>query len=151
MPLEGYQQRLALPRGTLADMPGETDLPTLLQSLDPLLRPGEFVYVSVPGLEALPGVDVLASVEEPEGLSVVLHRGDADALSMAYDYVAAWIILRVHSALAAVGLTAAVSTALAVEAISCNVIAGLHHDHLLFPLDDADRALTILRRLASTN
>jgi len=103
----------------------------------------------MPSTEALPELDVLARVEEPEGLSIVVRREDADALVAPYDYVAAWIILRVRSSLAAVGLTAAVSTALAAEAISCNVIAGVHHDHLLVPLDDAKRALAILHRLAS--
>jgi hypothetical protein len=127
-----------------------TELATLLRSLDPVLRPGEFVYVPVPSMPAASQVEVLASVVEPEGLSVVMRREDADALSMAYDYVAAWIILRVQSSLAAVGLTAAVSTALAAEGISCNVIAGLHHDHLLVPLDDVDRALAVLRRLVSS-
>ncbi len=130
-------------------MTAETELPVLLHSLDPERRPGEFVYVSMPPTIDPPDVDVHASVEEPEGLSVVVRRDDADAFGMAYDYVAAWIILRVHSSLAAVGLTASVSTALAAEGISCNVIAGLHHDHLLVPVDSADRALAILRGLAS--
>ena len=130
-------------------MTGETELPVLLRSLDPERRPGEFVYVSLPPTVDPPDVDVLASVDEPEGLSVVLRRDSADALGMTYDYVAAWIILRVHSSLAAVGLTALVSTALAAEGISCNVIAGHHHDHLLVPVESADRALVVLQALAS--
>ena len=54
-----------------------------------------------------------------------------------------------HSALEAVGLTAAVSRALADEGISCNVIAGLRHDHLLVPAADGDAALASLRRLVA--
>lgn len=54
-----------------------------------------------------------------------------------------------HSALAAVGLTAVVSAALAQAGISCNVIAGYHHDHLLVPLDSVEEALTILRDVAA--
>lgn len=77
----------------------------------------------------------------------MLSQDDADRLGLAYDYVAGWIALQVHSALAAVGLTAAVSAALAEANISCNVVAGYHHDHLLVPIKCLDEALTVLRKL----
>jgi len=125
---------------------GETDLATLLASLEPELRPGEYVYVVVDDLD---GVEPEATVREPEGISAVLTRERADALGLPYDYVAAWITLRVHSALAAVGLTAAVSRALAQAGLSCNVIAGYHHDHLLVPAGRGEEALAVLRRLSS--
>ena len=38
-----------------------------------------------------------------------------------------WMALAVHSSLAAVGLTAAVATALAARGIACNVVAGYSH------------------------
>ena len=79
---------------------------------------------------------------------MVLRKEDADRLGLDYDYVAGWITLTVQSSLAAVGLTAAVSTALAEAGISCNVVAGYHHDHLLVPADRLDDALAALRRLA---
>ena len=127
-------------------MSGETDLATLLASMEPELRPGEYVYVVVDDLD---GVEPEATVREPEGLSAVLARERADALGLPYDYVAAWITLRVHSALAAVGLTAAVSRALAQAGLSCNVIAGYHHDHLLVPAGRGEKAVAVLRRLSS--
>nr|WP_269151213.1 ACT domain-containing protein [Spelaeicoccus albus] len=68
---------------------------------------------------------------------------------MPYSFVAGWITLQVHSALDAVGLTAAVSTALATAEISCNVIAGNYHDHLLVPIDRLDDALGVLRELTA--
>lgn len=46
------------------------------------------------------------------------------------------------------GLTAAVSRALADAGLSCNVVAGFHHDHLFVPYEDAEHAVEILRRLA---
>jgi len=45
-------------------------------------------------------------------------------------------------------LTAAVSTALTRAGISCNVVAGHYHDHLLVPLDRVDDALIALSDLA---
>jgi hypothetical protein len=125
-------------------MGAERDLDRLLRAMDPVRRPGEFVFVSRREPVPLPAV---ASVVEDEGISYVLARADADELGFAYDFVAAWITLTVHSALDAVGLTAAVAGALAEAGISCNVIAGAHHDHLLVPVDRAEEALTVLGRL----
>ena len=116
----------------------------LLSSMEPELIPGEFVFVSTAGVQAPSGLDPLGSVVEPQGLSLVLTREQADEAGLSYDFVAAWITLRVQSSLAAVGLTAAVSTALAGARISCNVIAGFHHDHLLVPHEHAEEALAIL-------
>ncbi len=79
----------------------------------------------------------------------MLVQSVADARSLPYDFVAGWITLQVHSALDAVGLTAAFSTALAEHGISANVVAGYYHDHLLVPIDDVDRALAALRELAA--
>jgi hypothetical protein len=125
-------------------MQGERNLERLLASLEPLQRAGTFVFAVVEDAAALEAVVPEATVREEEGLTVVLRREEADRLGIAYDHVAAWITLRVHSALDAVGLTAAVSTALAGAGMSCNVIAGYHHDHLLVPADRAPEAITVL-------
>jgi uncharacterized protein len=134
------------PRAAL--MSGERDLQALLRSARPELRPGTFVFIVVHDEAPLDTLAPDATVREPEGLTAVVRRERADALGFTYDYVAAWITLRVHSALAAVGLTAAVSTALARAGISCNVIAGYHHDHLLVPADRAADALAALSELS---
>jgi hypothetical protein len=126
----------------------ERDLPKLLARLEPELRSGRFVFVESTEDLPVPGPKILASVQEPEGLSAVVHQRDADDMGLRYDFVAAWIVLRVDSALDAVGLTAVVSSRLADSGISCNVIAGLRHDHLLVPFDRADEAVESLRRLA---
>ncbi|GGT03111.1 MULTISPECIES: ACT domain-containing protein [Streptomyces] len=129
-------------------MPGEKDLRTLLASMSPQLNEGEYVFALAPAGEVPEGVRPVATVREEEGLTLVLPRADADRLGLAYDYVAAWITLRVHSALDAVGLTAAFATALASAGLSCNVVAGFHHDHLFVPYDEAPRALAVLADLA---
>src|SRR4029453_10820894 len=129
-------------------MPGETDLKTLLESVHPVIRDGDYVYALWPHGKPLEG-DIEAAVREAEGLTVVLPRDEADRLGLSYDFVASWITLQIHSALEAVGLTAAVSAALTHAGISCNVLAGFHHDHLLVPVADADRALEILHELAA--
>ena len=103
-------------------------------------------YVFAAG-EPPPGVSPFALIREEEGPTLVLTRADADRTGLAYDYVAARITLRVNSALADVGLTAAFSRALAAAGISCNVIAGLAHDHLFVAWDERARALALLQEL----
>lgn len=125
-------------------MSGERDLAVLLASTRPVLVHPAVVLVSVPDAAGLPA---LATVVEDEGVTVVLRRDDADALRLPYEWVGAWITLRVHSALEAVGLTAAFSTALADAGISCNVLAGFFHDHLLVPADRTRDALALLASL----
>lgn len=130
-------------------MTGETNLSRLLASLSPRLNPGRFVFCSVPQPTVVQVAAALGSFREAEGTTLILAREEAERLGLAYDYLAAWITLEVHSSLAADGLTAAFAEALAGEGISCNVIAGFHHDHLFVAEADAERALTRLQRLAA--
>lgn len=124
---------------------GEVDLSVLLADLSPALRPTPVVYAVAD--EVPPGTAVFATVREREGLTLVLDQDEAERAGLAYDHVAAMITLTVHSSLEAVGLTAAVSRVLAAAGISCNVIAGAHHDHLLVPWDRREDALAALHAL----
>ncbi|WP_329549843.1 ACT domain-containing protein [Streptomyces sp. NBC_01356] len=128
-------------------MSGEADLQKLLSSMSPELRPGRYVFtVAEAGIPA--GVTPVVTVAEQEGLTLVVRLEEADTAGLAYDYVAGWITLRVHSALDAVGLTAAVAQELAAAGLSCNVVAGFHHDHLFVPYERAAEAVTLLEDLA---
>ncbi|MET9803094.1 ACT domain-containing protein [Streptomyces sp. NPDC006368] len=129
-------------------MSGERDLSRLVSAMRPELNPGRFVFCTVDGPEIPPGLHPVVTVAESEGLTLVVPEEEADSASLPYDYVAGWITLRVHSALDAVGLTAAVAGELAAAGLSCNVVAGYHHDHLFVEHSRAEEALTALRRLA---
>ena len=96
-----------------------------------------------------PANGAVVTVAEPEGRTLVLPRERAASLGLAYGFVASWITLRVHSSLDAVGLTAAVATALAAEGISANVVAGYYHDHVFVPWVRASDALDALRALGA--
>ncbi len=122
----------------------ETSLAALLRTLDAVRVPGIFVYVSG---DELPPEVVFATVREAEGVCAVIQREEALARGLPFSFEAAWLSLTVHSALEAVGLTAAVARALADEGIACNVLAGLHHDHLLVQAARSDDALACLKRL----
>jgi len=128
-------------------MAGESDLQKLLSGMRPELHPGRYVFTTVKG--AVPsGATPVVTVAEPEGLTLVVRQEEADEAGLPYDYVAGWITLRVHSALEAVGLTAAVSRELAVAGLSCNVVAGFYHDHLFVPYENAGEAVAVLDGLA---
>lgn len=124
------------------------DLSLLLSQMQPVLNPGQYVFCSLHEQTLPQDVIPLATFREQEGLTVVLAKQDADRLALSYIYVAAWITLNVHSALEAVGLTAAFSNALAQQGISCNVVAGFYHDHLFVAEADQARAMTALLTLA---
>ncbi|MDX1366347.1 ACT domain-containing protein [Pseudomonas sp.] len=131
-------------------MAGETSLTTLLRSMNPQLNDGAYVFCSLTDAAQMDGVQPLGSFQEAEGLTVILSRLQAEQLHLPYSYVAAWLTLHVHSALEAVGLTAAVAGALAQAGISCNVIAGFYHDHLFVAHADGPRALAVLQQLTDS-
>jgi len=117
----------------------------------PVLNPGTFVFVSLkPGIVIEPE-RIIASIREPEGLSVVMRESDARDRNLDAVFRCAWITLRVNSDLASVGLTAAFATALGKVGISCNVVAGTCHDHIFVPVHLAEEAMHALRLLQESN
>lgn len=132
-------------------MTGETQLATLLRSLDPELAATEVVFVSFADAQYGDYADLqpLAMVQEAEGMTLVVQKALADQFQLAYDGVFQCITLKVHSSLQAVGLTAAVSRQLAQRGISANVLAGYYHDHIFVPAQQADTALSALKAIES--
>lgn len=128
-----------------------TDLNLLLKSMEPVLNPGVFAFVSVNNAAQLASVKVLASIVEPEGFSAVIAEKDAVSLGLPILFRAGWITLKVNSDLQAVGLTAAFSAALGRAGISCNVVAGAFHDHIFVPMDRAADAMIALKTLESSS
>lgn len=127
-------------------MPGETDLARMLATLDVVRRPGRFAFVTGEWPSLAPVA--AATIHEDEGPTYVVTVEQATLAGAPVDFEAAWLTLTVHSALEAVGLTAAFSAALGEAGIPCNVLAGYHHDHLLVPADRVDDAVSVLRSLA---
>lgn len=127
---------------------GETDPVRLVRNMDPRRNEGEWVFVRVDAVPA--SAEPVVVVAEDEGTTLVLRRDRADALGLAYGPVMTWITLRIHSSLEAVGLTAAVSAALADAGVPANVVAGYTHDHLFVPVEQAGAAMRALHALAAS-
>lgn len=123
---------------------GETDLPTLLRTMNPMLHPDEYVFCTLPDKQWLVALPWVSMFRENEGVTVILRRKDADYHALSYQYVAAWITITAHSALEAVGFLAAISARLAEAGISCNTVSAFYHDHLFVPFAERERALALL-------
>ena len=113
--------------------------------MDALLHPGAYIFTTAPSVP--PGAQPVMIFTEDEGLTLILGQETADAFHLPYDLVLAWITIRAYTTLDGVGLTAAISTALADAGISCNMVAALNHDHVFVPLNDAPRAAALIRAL----
>ena len=131
----------------MKDQIGLTNLKELISGMEPILNPGRYIFATVKKLDAIPRNLTICEITEQEGATVVMSKSDADSLGIEYKYIAAWITLKVHSSLEAVGLTAAFSATLAAHDISCNVIAGYYHDHIFVNYMNKDRALQALLEL----
>jgi len=130
---------------------GVFELRQLLHNLDPHQQSGVWVYAEMSTDVPLPTGTVVAITEDEGRRTIVLPEHDAIAAGLQPAFRAAWITLRVHSALEAIGLVAKVSGALADAGIACNVIAGARHDHILVPYDLARKAMNVLRDLQCQN
>ncbi|NOC90388.1 ACT domain-containing protein [Ruegeria sp. HKCCD6604] len=119
-----------------------TDTNAMIAGMHPDLQPGELAFVVWPQDKPWPQ-GTRASCAEAEGLSLVVPIAAApkDAVAMRC------ITLQVHSSLEGVGLTAAVSSALARAGIPANMVAGYHHDHVYVPSGCSQDALRILQDL----
>lgn len=125
-------------------MSGETDLAKMLRELSVVVRSDQYCLVSLPDPPDRLRQEAAATIEEPEGTTLVLTTDVADHEGLPYDFEAAWLTLEVHSSLHAVGLTAAVAERLGRVDLPCNVLAGYFHDHLLVPATRVDEAVTVL-------
>ena len=126
-------------------MAGTRGLDQLLAGMEPVLYPGDYGFATVAEVPA--GLRPFAVIAEDEGLTLVAFSADLAAAGIAHQAGWARISLRVHSDLAAVGLTAAIAHALTEAGISANVVAGYFHDHFFVQHERAADAMVALERL----
>ncbi|WP_325065202.1 ACT domain-containing protein [Qipengyuania aquimaris] len=125
------------------------DLAAMLKQLSPRLDPDRYRYVQIEPSNAAQLLGAaIATFREDEGVSAIVPAAIADQADVDGPDMAR-ITLGVYSDLEGVGLTAAVSTALAEAGIACNMVAAMHHDHAFVPAAQNEEALLVLRNLAS--
>ena len=126
------------------------DLAQLLRQLNPILHPGTYLFCCLENDAEKYWQDAVFAFREAEGTTLVLRKEFAEEHQLEGTFPSAWISLEVNSALDAVGLTAAVSKALAQAGISCNSVAAFHHDHLFVPQEKGSAAMQVLKKLSRT-
>ena len=130
-------------------MPGETDLAKLLAGLDPVLDQREFGYAIIPhDMPLPPGFHPLGLFREDEGITLIAPVADFAAAGIEALTGLARLTMMVKSSLEAVGMTAAMATALTRAGISANVVAAYHHDHIFVPWPRRHEAVAVLAALA---
>jgi len=135
---------------TETSMPGETDLTALLAGMRPTLKPGTFVFATLPdGRPVPPGIDAIMVFREAEGRTLVLGEDAARAAGLAADFPCRMITLEIHSSLDAVGFLAAITQRLAAARMGVNPVSAYFHDHLFVPANRAEEAIEILRSMAA--
>ena len=125
------------------------DREAMIAAMEPRLdtQTWRFVLVSPDKAPQLLGA-AIGTFREDEGVTAIVLSELADELGIeGPDF--ARITLMVHSALEGVGLTAAVSGALADAGIACNMVAAFHHDHAFVPAARGEKALGVLQELSS--
>lgn len=128
---------------------GETDLLTLISQMSPALDDQIWAFVSVDEVSSeYVAEHALATFRETEGTTMIVPWKRAEEFDVCSEPMAR-LTLNIHSSLEAVGLTAAVSQALASEAISANVVAGFYHDHIFVPHTAGERAVACLTLLSA--
>jgi hypothetical protein len=130
---------------------GIVELSELLRQMAPVLDDRQYVFCTVPGGYAeYADLNPLCSFVESEGLTLILDVATAEQAQMPVDATYSRITLTVHSSLEAVGLTAAVATALTAAGISANVVAAYYHDHVFVQSQQADKAMAALQQLVAS-
>lgn len=129
-------------------MGGKGDSQAPSGALKPMLAEEEHGFATIPIGSGWPsGLVPIATFAETESVSVIAL---AELLAgIGLDHEAGWakITIGADTRLDNIGLTAAISAALAEKGISANIVAAYHHDHVFVPWDRRDEAMSVLNAL----
>lgn len=121
----------------------------MLAGMKPILKEGVYFFCTTNDAAVAAALlqRSLAVFQEVEGIPLVLTGDKARQHGFDLSMPMSRIVLEVFSALDGVGLTAGVATALADNAIPCNMIAAYHHDNVFVPEHLGHRSIDILENV----
>lgn len=134
-------------------MTGETNLHKLIATMEPELHSTDYVFthIKTDDLSSIQSLKPIGTFMETEGMTAIVPLTSAQNNQMLIESVFSCITLNVHSSLDAVGLTAAIATALGEQGISANVVAAYYHDHVFVNKNDAEKAIETLQLLSKNS
>lgn len=130
-------------------MTGETDLNTLIASMQPVLHSDEYVFATTTQHVSNGDLSPVMVFAEAEGRTLIIKRSRAVANNLKFDFPCRMITLNIHSALDAVGFLARVTTRLAALNMGVNPVSAFYHDHLFVPADRAQEAMAEIEQMAA--
>lgn len=127
-----------------------SDLDELLKNMAPELHDEKYAICALPeGIFVSKGSPIMAFPEE-EGVTLIMLEEEADRdKRLKRSKPQAMITLKVFSDLEAVGFLAKITSVLAAEGISVNVVSAYHHDYLFVPWEKRHKAMKALESLAT--
>jgi uncharacterized protein len=129
---------------------GEKDLDVLLASLETLLDPETFVFLTLPFSKTVPPtLELQMSFREAEGLTAIVTQASAVSHGLEYIFPCRMITLNIHSSLEAIGFIAVIASRLKENLMGVNPVSGFFHDHLFVPEGREEEALDVLREIAA--
>ncbi|GBE84951.1 hypothetical protein SCP_0701330 [Sparassis crispa] len=134
----------------MAPSVGETNLTALLATMQPVLQPDTYVFLTFPPSVQPPAMlPTTLTFAESEGTTVITTRATAEAHGLTdVHFPSRMITLQVHSSLEAVGFLATITAVLCRrKGMATNVVSAFFHDHIFVPEAKAEEAMEVLRGL----
>jgi uncharacterized protein len=124
-----------------------TDLSEVLKALTVSCDEVSYGFVSVENTQFKFEEGMLGTFQEKEGVTIIATNEYLAKNGLQTEALFAQLTVEVETSLQMVGLTAVLTTKLAENNISANVIAGYFHDYIFVQYDLRQKALEILNSL----
>lgn len=128
-------------------MSGQTNLQTVLDSMQVTCDGLEYGFATIPAGTQVDPKAVLCVFQEAEGLTLIATKGYLESKDISFEGPFAKLTIDVHTSLELVGLTAVLAAKLGENEISANVVAAYYHDHIFVQYDSRSKAIEALNSL----
>jgi len=138
---------MADPTSTPATI-GELSVSTLLSTLNLVLDPQTYVFLTLPPSTTPPAtLDYKMLFKESEGMTAIATQSSAIQHNLESTFPCRCITLNVHSSLEAVGFIAKIGERLTKLGIGVNPVSGYFHDHIFVPVGREQEVISALEEL----
>lgn len=133
------------------NMSGKLNLDEVLKTLNVSCDDIEYGFANVKDGTFIPTKEIIGTFQETEALTLIATKNYFEQQNIKYDGSYAKLTIDVHTSLDLVGLTAILSSKLAENGISANVVAAYFHDHIFVQYPLRQKAISAILQLKDTN